>query len=90
MDTNTLLIIIVLVLLLGGGGWYAPISAIALALSRMPRIYSAVASFAKPQPSCSKFFLVGREQARAVWKSELLWIISSSFGPRLLPEFPQN
>src|SRR5664279_1024505 len=40
MDTNTLLIIIVLVLLLGGGGWYAPISAIALAPSRMPRIYS--------------------------------------------------
>jgi hypothetical protein len=40
MDTNTLLIIIVLVLLLGGGGWYAPISAIALAPSRVPRIYS--------------------------------------------------
>jgi hypothetical protein len=46
-----------IVLLLGGGGWYAQISAIALAPSRMPRIYSAVASFARPQPSCSKFFL---------------------------------
>jgi hypothetical protein len=54
----------------------------------MPRIYSAIASFARAPAFLQQ--VLGREQARAIWKSELLWIISSSFGPRLLPEFPQN
>jgi hypothetical protein len=66
MDTNTLLIIIVPVLLLGGGGWYAQISAIALAPSRMPRHRLIRQGPSLPTASSS---YVGRDLARAIWKS---------------------
>ena len=64
--------------------------AIALAPSRMPRFYSVVASFGRAPAFLQQVLLTLVATKPGPWKSELLWIISSSFGPRLLPEFPQN